>query len=196
MRMGLAGGNMLAIALALRPIFLERDGRSRGLAVRQFEHGLLIGTLASLLARRHDRIDPYRALVAGVIHDLGGLTVALYLDHRPELLANDEACAVAMRRLRAVVGPPLLTRLGFDLPMAQASEQAEHWHRDAANIGEADLLVAAHLIAALEEPAPQVPSLAQVPAFTRLWPGASRREMLDLLRQATRLCASLQRRLG
>jgi HD-like signal output (HDOD) protein len=171
-----------------------RDGAAQRLARQQFEHGLLIGVLAALLARRHG-LDPHRALITGMVHDLGALAVALYLEDRPEARAGDDACAVTQRRLRAVIGPALLTRLGFDGAMARTSEQAEHWHRDETPPGEADLLVAAHVVAALEDPAPQVPAAAQVPAFARVCPGGARRDALDLLRRAFRLCASLRRRL-
>jgi HD-like signal output (HDOD) protein len=141
-------------------------------------------------------MDPYRALVAGLVHEMGALLVPIYLTDRPETTASDEACAITMRRLRAVVGPALLARQGFDAEMAQAAEQAEHWHRDEPIVGEADLLVVAHLIATIEEPAPPAPPWPRVPAFARLCPRTSRDEASDLLRSALRLCDSIRRRIG
>jgi len=196
LRVGLAGGRVLALCLAAQRLFAARGEWAQRLAQRQFSHGLLIGVLAWLLARRHGGLDPWRAFTAGLVHDLGAMLVPLYLADRPDTEASDEACAITMRRLRAVVGPALLGRLGFDAAIAQAAEQAEHWHRDEPTPGEADLLVVAHLIAALEDPAPPVPPWPRVPAFARLCPRTSRREALDLLRNAYRLCASLRTRIG
>jgi hypothetical protein len=100
-----------------------------------------------------------------------------------------------MRRLAVVVGPALLTRLGFDAALAQAAEQAEHWHRDDPAAGDADLLVVAHLFAAQEDPAPPVPPWHRVPALARICPHTSRPEAIELLRKGFRLCAAIRRRL-
>jgi HD-like signal output (HDOD) protein len=196
LRLGLAGGRVLALCLAVRRLYSTGGAAAERLAERQFAHGLLIGVLAHLLARRHGGLDPFRALVAGMVHDLGAMLVPLYLGERPETSASDEACSITMRRLRAVVGPALLTRLGFDSGIAQAAEQAEHWHRDEPSVGEADLLVVAHLIAALEEPVPPAPPWPRVPAFARLCPRTSRKDAEEMLRNAIRVCSSIRQRVG
>lgn len=196
LRVGLAGSRILALCLAAKRLYDAKGPAAERLGEKLFAHSLLVGVLANLIARRHPTLDPYRALVAGLIHDLGAMLVPLYLADRPETDAGDEACSITMRRLRAVVGPALLARLGFDMEMAQAAEQAEHWHRDEAALGEADLLVTAHLIATLEDPAPPAPPWPRVPAFARLCPRTTRKEALGFLHGAQRLSASIRQRLG
>jgi hypothetical protein len=123
------------------------------------------------------------------------LTVPLFLDHRPETHATEEVFSVTMRRLRAVVGPAFLSRLGFDKNIAAAAEQSEHWHREGVPLHEADLLVVAHLVAAREDPGLSVPPSNSVPAFARLCPQTSHAEMIELLRRAIRLSSAIRHRL-
>ncbi|MGE0079883.1 MAG: HDOD domain-containing protein [Thiohalomonadaceae bacterium] len=193
LRLGLPNARALALCLALRPLFDARDPGLRRRMEDTFTHSLAVGCLAHVLARQHAPTVAERALLAGLLHDLGVVAVLGVADAHPELCLSGAELHLLVRRLRALTGPVLIARLGLARDFAGVAEHAERWFRASPHMDLIDLVTLAHL---LEEPQPATMQarLEDTPVFRKLgWPGYSPQRAARLLGSARSMAATLRR---
>lgn len=169
-RLGLKTTRSLAMSLAMRATF-QSDVPSVKQRVRQvWERSVTISALSYAIARRcRAKLDPERALLAGLLHDIGSVPILNYiakhkLEHTPDEL--DEILA----KLRSMVGVLVLNYWGFDQDLITVVEESRDWDRDAGSEPDyCDLVLVAQLCSNLDIPrAAALPPLDQVPAVRRL----------------------------
>nr|MBS0020613.1 HDOD domain-containing protein [Gammaproteobacteria bacterium] len=144
-RLGLETSRNLAISLAVKNTFQAKSSFLRARMYALWEHSVQVSSLCYVLARAHPPLDPERALLAGLVHDIGEVPILTYPDFAAEQVASS-TLGEALEKLRAVAGVLVLTAWGFDPSIVAVAEAAEDWLRDpSAEADYCDLVVAAQL---------------------------------------------------
>ncbi len=194
-RLGLQNTRFLVITFALRELF-RTD--SRALANRMaelWEHSRRIAALTRVLGDKVEkRFNPHESLLAGLVHDIGGLAVIAYARDFPEVAGNPAALESSIAALRTQLGGMILSKWQVPPELVTAAKEAENWLRQGPGPADyADLVIVAQLhdgVAGDLDPA-RVPALARL----GLEPGEIGRG-LDLLHGAAEEIAAAHAQLS
>jgi len=160
----------LVLSFALREIF---DAPSRAARERMRElwrHSTQVSALCQTIASSDRRFDPQQALLAGLVHDIGGVAVVNHLAHRaPQLDAAIADCIVG--QLRGTIGGAILRKWRFPEELVVCATEGEHWLRDPGPEPDyCDVVVVAQLLGLLSSASQLdgLPNMSEVPAFGKL----------------------------
>lgn len=169
-RLGLETTRTLAISLALTTVFHTRQPAVRQRMHELWEHSVQISALCETLASRcHPKLDPSHALLAGLLHDIGGIPILQHAE-RYGLLGKPERLENAIVNLRVPVGLLIIDHWQIDSDMQSVIQGAEDWTRNSGTQADyADVVVVAQLILMEQQNASSAhPVLSEVPAFAKL----------------------------
>lgn len=184
-RMGLGAARDLVIAFTLRNLFQARMPLLRERLQQTWQHSCRVAAISSVLARLSPGLDPDRALLAGLVHDIGVLPLLQYI----EMLSIEADVArldSLTGRLRAPLGGFVLKTWQFEGDLADIPAQAEAWDRASGErIDYADIVQVAHVHSQFGQGGYAGPPLPELRAFrkltlSKLGPGGS----LELLEQS------------
>lgn len=187
-RIGLAAVRNLVTGLALHGLFEARTPLLRARLQETWQHSCRVAAISSVLARVTQGLDPDRALLAGLIHDIGVLPLLRYVE--AEGWSGDALDAARLEgliaRLRGALGSFVLKTWQFEPELAAIPAQAEDVNRDSgprADYG--DIVLVAHVHSQFGHGGYAGPPLPELKAFrklalSRLGPGCS----LELLNQS------------
>jgi HD-like signal output (HDOD) protein len=171
MRLGFRMSHNLVISYALRDLYKARSGLVREQMQKLWRHSVRVASFAYVLAGITRRFDPDRAMLAGLLHDIGLVPVYSYLDEAMELVDEDLDFSELADRLRAPVGARILRQWSMDDELVQACREAELWERDlgeAADLADLVVLAQLHLFMGTRQMQDK-PAMEKVPAFRRVF---------------------------
>lgn len=182
-RLGLDTSRNLAISLAVKNTFQAKSSFLRERMYALWEHSVQVSSLCYMLARAHPPLDPERALLAGLVHDIGEIPILTYPEFDIEQV-EVAAFAEALKKLRSVAGVLVLTSWEFDPSIVSVAEAAEDWLRNpSAEADYCDLVVAAQLCLSADSILPQLELPAkEIPALRKLGlSGEDQHETIQLM---------------
>jgi HD-like signal output (HDOD) protein len=129
-----------------------------------------VGEIASLLARISPPLDPDRAFLAGLLHELGSIAILHYAARYPELADDGKQIERFISKLEGEIGAKALRQWGIPADIALAAEESGEWFRDS---GEApdycDLVLVAKLHSLVgTSRMGTLPPMDKLPAFRKL----------------------------
>ena len=138
-----------------------------------WNHSRKVAAVCHVLARLGSKLDPDRAMLAGLIHDIGAVPILSAAKEYPNLIENPELLDTTVNRLQARVGALVLRKWNFMDELADVALQAENWARDESNtLDYIDLVILGQLHAYIGSPRMQpLPRIDLVPAFHKLGNG-------------------------
>ena len=164
MRLGLAVTRHLVLSYTLRRMFRTNHPALRQPLLAAWRHCCEVGAIAFALARVTAGFDPEQALLAGLVHDIGAVTLLQHTRLRP---LDADTTETLLRELRGSVGAMVLRRWGFGAEFMTSALEAEDWLRDPAPAPDlCDLIILAHWHAANGQV--RRPALATLPAYHKL----------------------------
>ena len=107
-RLGLHHLRTLITSLCLLRMLNAVHGSHARLVGEVYRHSVEVGSLARALAESQPHLDPGTALLAGLVHDIGKLPIARYLEGGSAGALADEAILELMQDLHAEVGARIL----------------------------------------------------------------------------------------
>lgn len=169
-RLGLLAARDIAISFSLKHLFRSEVPQLQQRMQALYAHSTRIATLCYVLARHSRSHHPERALLAGLLHDIGAIPILVFAERNGRLTIGLDELDLAIGQLRGLTGHLVLSRMGFDAETITAAEEAEEWLRDPAPAPElADLVVVAQLHDSLGTPRMrELPPIDQTPAFSKL----------------------------
>jgi HD-like signal output (HDOD) protein len=147
MRMGLNTTRDLVTGFALKNLF-----KGSNLAMKEhmkdlWRHSTQVAALCSVLCKQVKGLNADRALLAGLIHDVGSLSILAYCDTREEIDLNQIDLALVIRRLGGQVGAIIMNRWDLGAEFVEVTLEAENWTRThEGSVDYADIVIAAQLI--------------------------------------------------
>jgi len=172
-RLGRTTTRSLVLSFILKNLFRTKHTILRNHMSELWTHSRKVAAVCHVLARLGSNLDPDRAMLAGLIHDIGAVPILSAAKDYPNLIENPELLEKTVNRLQARVGVLVLRKWNFMDELTDVALQAENWVRDESNtIDYIDLVVLGQLHAYIGTPRMQtLPRIDLVPAFHKLGNG-------------------------
>lgn len=169
-RLGIANTRNLVMAHTLRSMFVTRSDLLASAMRRTWQKSARLAALSAVLARHCSRYSPERALLAGLMQDVGVLPILQVLKRYQEQLTDEAQVLAAVDRYAARVGEVLLEHWGFEPDLVEVAMSRCDWFRDSGRTADlADLVLLARLHdCAAQEKAEDLPRIDTIPAASKL----------------------------
>jgi len=169
-RMGLNFTRDLVTSLAMRRLFKTRSPQLKKRMITLWHHSTQVAILSAVIAKQVLNIDPNRALLAGLTHDIGCLAILDFAEKHPELSTEKSHLDLCLKKLRAPLGVMVLKKWNFDADLIEVAQEAENWQRDSENGPDyCDIVLVAQLHSYIGTPQiSKYPRLIDLPAFQKL----------------------------
>ncbi len=186
MFLGLNTTRDLVLTYTLRELFRTDSALLRERMSTLWRHSALVGAVSFVLAGMTPGLDKDRALLAGLLHDIGELPVIHYATHEPELAADAALLEQSLHALRGQVGAMVLRRWHFGNETVSIALEAEDWQRDPANVADySDVVLIAQRLLDMTMDEEGMAQLTALPAWHKLARGRLDAELAaDVLREA------------
>ena len=170
LRLGPLTTRNLVTAHALKALFRTRSPLLAGLLRESWTRSTRLAAMASILAQRSGRFCSDRAILAGLVQDLGMLPLIAALEDRKEPLPDAEDIAATLDQFAGKVSSALLTHWRFDQELVTVAQTRGDWLREGgAEPDLADLLIVARLhVCAADGLQDDLPWMDDVPAYRKL----------------------------
>lgn len=184
-RMGIPAARNLVVSFTVRNLFQARTPALRERLQKTWQHSCRVAAISSVLARLTPGLDPDRALLAGLVHDIGVLPLLQYIETM-QIQLEPGRLETMIARLRAALGTFVLKTWQFEQDIANIPAQAEDWERvTGAAVDHGDIVQVAHVHSQFGHGGHAGPPLTELKAFqklsiSKLGPGYS----LELLAQS------------
>lgn len=195
-RLGHKATRNLVTGFVLKGLFRSPVASIKNRMSELWQHSTLVAATCFVLAKEQAKLDPWKALLAGLVHDIGVIPILTEAQRYPELVDDPQALEQLVHKLRAEFSVLTLSKWGFLSDFAEISRDAENWLRESK--GEADytdLLVIAQMHAFFgTEGERKLPKIEEVPAARKLGlDQADPQASLELMRQARHEIAEVRR---
>ena len=170
-RLGMKSSSSLAISFAFGEMFQFSKPELRGKTREIWHHMVLVAAFSRVLAEENQaqlNLDPEKAFMVGLLHDLGAITLLSYLD-TVDQKADPATVNLALENLRSFVTVMVLQEWGMDQDFINAAQQAGNW--EASGRGYVGIVnVSKHQAWTLEQAQLELPELNQIAACEMLLP--------------------------
>jgi len=168
-RIGLMTLKQLVLSFTLGNAFKAENSRVKTLMTECWDYGREVAVMSFIVAIRTPGTDPHRALMAGLMHNIGELAVLQYVDDYPDLLDSAPALLKMREKLRAPLGTLILRSWKFDHELAAIPTEVGNWMRDVGTENDyADIVNIARAFISLDKGAgADHPPLFELPAFKK-----------------------------
>lgn len=172
-RLGLKAAQHLITSFALKSIFKAKTRTIHKHMQALWHHSSYVAAICAVLAHKTPGFDPDRAMLAGLVHDIGAVPVLTFADEHMDLIGQPEDLIHTLAKLRGPVGAAIMRKWHFPEDFEAVVQQAEDWFRDkAAEPDYVDLVLVSQLHSFIGTP--QIhnhPRIDQIPAYRKLLAG-------------------------
>lgn len=166
-----------------------------------WRHSCRVAAISFVLAKVTPGLDPNRALLAGLIHDIGAIPILQTARQHPQAANDLQLINQLIDSLKAEIGALTLHQWHFDLDMIDLARDAEHWHRVGTAIPDyLDVVLIAQLHAFIGTPEAaqmNLPPIDRIPAFYKLALGQlTPRHSLGVIENASKEIDEVERLLN
>jgi HD-like signal output (HDOD) protein len=169
-RLGLLTTKQLVIGFTLRDLFDISAPLLKKVMTETWQQSVDVAAISFVLARHTKLYDPEEAMLAGLVSNIGVLSVLNYAKNYPQLLENETLLHQWIDKLKGEVGAMVLENWQFPEEIVEVARGCEDWPRCPTTRADlCDLVLVATLhsyIGKRRHPAP--PRLDQVPAYQKL----------------------------
>lgn len=162
-RIGFDNTRKLATNLALRQVFTARRQASRDAMQAVWTESAHCAVFSHLLSSELKLLNPERALLAGLIANIGAVPIIRFIDKRPEY-AESVQISEMIAKLRSIIGVLVINYWGLGADMISVAEHSDNWTYRAAAPDYASIALVARWATA-REAGLEHPPATEVPAF-------------------------------
>ena len=199
-RLGLTATQEIVTCLAMQNLFSGANQRIQQQVRDIWIHSCRVAAFSYVLARVTPGLNEDKAMLAGLIHDIGVLPILYYAAEYPQLLNEPAMLQAIITKMRGVLGKAILTKWKFEKMLISIPENAENWfrqHEGSLDYSDIVILGQRHSYFGETTAVKNLPPLGEIPAFQhhalyKLGPDAS----LELIDEATQEIASIVRMLN
>ncbi len=168
-RLGAKITRNLATSVAMRERFSAKTPLIKKRMQDLWEHSVEVSALSFVIARETRGFDPERALMAGLLHDIGVIPILNHIDNN-KLSPSPEELEITINRLRGITGVLVINDWGLEQELATVIEEADDWLRDSAPDPDyCDVVVFAQLCSPYHTMDPgELPALEDTPSYQKL----------------------------
>ncbi|TAM46264.1 MAG: HDOD domain-containing protein [Gammaproteobacteria bacterium] len=159
----------LVSSLVVQQLYQSPSSAVRQRMKELWSHSIEVAAMSHLLAARFTSLDPEQAMLAGLLHDIGGLPILSRAEDFPEILAEPRLLEEALDKLHVVIGKLILERWNFPADIVAAVAEHEDLSRYTAVVDYVDIVQVANLHSYIGKPHRLAHvNFGDVPAFAKL----------------------------
>lgn len=169
-RLGMRTTRNLVTAHAMRAMFSTRSEGLGKLMHDTWRLSARTAAFASILSRRYKIFEPDRAMLAGLLQDIGVLPLLRALENEKRYLTDAARLQPSIDKFAPRVGVALLKHWGLGDDLQEVARSRLDFARDVAPEADlADLVMVARALASVgDESGQEMLALEEIPAFTKL----------------------------
>ncbi len=170
-RLGFKTTYKLVLCFALREVFVSNSPLMEARMRALWRHSVKVAAYCFALAKQAPLFDAEQALLCGLVHDIGVVSLISYVARYPVTADGGEILERLEHDFRGEISAMILRRWRFPGELATCAEEAEHWLREHEDPTPdyCDLLVTAQVLSCRgTEQAAQLPALGSMPAVRKL----------------------------
>jgi len=166
-RLGLERVREIVLAVTMRQVFRSRSPLLNKRMVELWMRSTLVAAVAAVLGRRLTGFSSDRALLAGLVHDIGVVPMLANAYEYDELVRDPGLLEATIDAYRGEIGAMILRRWNFPDDMVTMALHARQWQRRHGGAGDyCDLIIVSQLHAAAGVGG--LPTPREVPAYAAL----------------------------
>ena len=169
-RIGLATATELATTFAIKAAFTTSSGELKNLLLDSYRQSTKVAVISYFLAAKISKLDPSKAMLAGLLQDISLPLILLHLSERPEIFNDRKRRIEAVDNLAPMVGVLILKKWDFSKELIEAVRSRKQWMRDSgkkADIGDILLIARIHASIGCDEFS-DCPSIIELPVYEKL----------------------------
>lgn len=169
-RLGVRATRELVSSFAMRGLFRSKSALLRNRMQKLWAHSRRVAALCQVMAHRATDLDPDRAMLIGLIHDIGAIPVLNLAQNYPDIAEDPSLLQRAITGLQGELGAMVLRKWAFPGDILETVLHAEDWMREKEGaIDYTDLVIVAQLHAYIGTPRMKtLPPPFLVPAYHKL----------------------------
>ncbi|MDO9163624.1 MAG: HDOD domain-containing protein [Methylococcaceae bacterium] len=185
-RLGLRAAQDIITAFAMKSIFKAKSPVIARKMAELWAHSSYVASISAVFAHRIPGFDPDRAMLAGLIHDVGIVPILTHADNHPDIIANPKDLAETVKQLRVDIGVQIVRRWDFPSDFEDVVINAENWFRkDNQPASYADIVMIAQLHSFIGKvDVKKMPKLDDLPAYQKIAEHLDASDSLDILETA------------
>jgi len=168
-RLGLRAAQDIITAFAMKSIFKAKSPVIARKMAELWAHSSYVASISAVFAHRIPGFDPDRAMLAGLIHDVGIVPILTHADNHPDIIANPKDLAETVKQLRVDIGVQIVRRWDFPSDFEDVVINAENWFRtDNQPASYADIVMIAQLHSFIGKvDVKKMPKIDDLPAYQK-----------------------------
>jgi len=172
-RIGLKASQDIITAFAMKAVFNAKSHIIRKKMQDLWAHSSYVAAISAVFAHNTPGFDPDRAMLAGLIHDIGIVPILTYADKRPEILKNPKDLLETVKKLRAEIGIQIIRKWDFPVDFEDVISNAENWYRDESPDPDyTDIVMISQLHSFIGKvDIKKMPKMTELPAYKKLAAG-------------------------
>jgi len=186
-RLGMVATRDLVTSISLHHVFKSNQPQIKEHLVSLWKHSITLSSICFVLAQKTKRIDPDKALLAGLLSDIGVIPFLHFAENFPRELFDTNELNAAIPYIRGAAGTMVLRQWDFPEDLAEIPHLAEDWYHDSGDdLTLSDIVVLAKLHSYIGTARmSELPFVNTIPAYGKLGKvGLSPELSLNLLHDA------------
>ena len=169
-RLGLITAQGIITSFAMKSVFNARSPIIRQKMAELWAHSSYIASISAVFAHKIPGFDPDRAMLAGLIHDIGIVPILTYADNHPDVIANPKDLVETVKELRADIGVQIIRRWDFPDDFEDVVINSENWFRNDNNPSSyADIVMISQLHSFIGKvDIKRIPKIDALPTYKKL----------------------------
>lgn len=172
-RIGLKASQSMITSFAIKSVFKAKSPLIRKKMQILWTHSSYIAAISAVLAYKTPGFDPDKAMLAGLLHDIGVVPILTYADKYPDILKNPRNLADTVKQLRVEIGVEIIRKWNFPNDFEDVIIHAENWNRDSGKTPDyTDIVMISQLHSFIGKvDVKKMPKIDSLPAYQKLASG-------------------------
>lgn len=172
-RLGLKAAQDIITTFAMKSVFKAKSPYIKKKMQDLWAHSSYVASISAVFAHKTPGFDPDRAMLAGLIHDIGIVPILTYADKQPKILENPRDLAETVKQLRAEIGVQIIRKWDFPSDFEDVIINAEKWYRKGGDKADyTDIVMISQLHSFIGKvDIKKMPPMDQLPAYKKLVAG-------------------------
>lgn len=132
-------------SLIMQQLFQTKSQVLKKRIQRLWLHSTEVAALSAIIARRFTKLSVDKAMLAGLVHDIGALPLLVRAEDFPEVAQSDAALDHIHDTLHAPIGKLILETWQFPAEIVAVPTEHENLTRDSAALDYSDIVLIANL---------------------------------------------------
>lgn len=168
-RMGVSFVGNLAVGLAMEQMFNTKNKAIADRINHAWRHSALVACICTVLVKQHPHIPVDQAMLAGILHEIGILSILSFAEKEPELLQDEVQLDKLIEENAPKLSQGIMKAWQFSPELSSIPVKLYDCFEEKEQVDLADTLLVAKLLALADKPHPlNKLNRAELPCFKRL----------------------------